>query len=135
MRRLGLNRPRDLIPSLSRRRAARCWPDQRKCPRKLSVRVYRGLGQSAAPQSSCPGSSWKGHTCRAPPRACSVSKATSPSVKCQCNRGCGRAVSVVLPYWGPPRSDDPVGNSAVTGALVSAQERDDNTRSSPDWKA
>ena len=79
MRRLGLLRPRDLVPSPSLRRAARCWPsaglrgDQWGCRR-----MFSGLWVAAchcgctgdrslfAPQSTCPGSSLggRGHTCR-----------------------------------------------------------------------
>ena len=90
-RRLGLIRPRDLVLSPSRGRAARCWPSAGlrvgqlavssqvpwlACGR-LPLRGYRG----PRPVRASVHLSSRGHTCRAPPRACSVSNATSQSVK------------------------------------------------------
>ena len=46
---------------------------------RLPLRVDIGLGQPVAVPNPCGG---KGHTCRTPPRACSVSNATSQSVRC-----------------------------------------------------
>ena len=71
-----------------------------------------------APQSTCPRFSLggRGRTCRIPPRACSVRKATPPSASARlarsrrtcCNRGCGTCVVGRFTHWGPPRSDDPI---------------------------
>ena len=61
-----------------------------------------------------------GRTCRAPSWACSVSNATSPSVKCQAGSYSAYPVQQRLRYvrcwlftshWGPPCSDDPVSSS------------------------
>ena len=49
------------------------------CGWSLAIAGVQRTGQSVAPQSSGPGSSWR----QGPPRACSVSNATPPSVKCQ----------------------------------------------------
>ena len=72
MRRLGLIRPRDLVPSPSLRRAARCWPSAGLRGGQLAVSSQvpwivcgrlplRGTGDRGlfAPQSTCPGSSWR----------------------------------------------------------------------------
>ena len=99
-----------------------------------------------APQSSCPGSSWRqGHTCRTPPRACSVSNAiltirkvpgwhvrgvpSATEVGCfptlvvhhQATEVAVRAWLDVQRHWGPPCSDDLVRSSVVTRALVAGR--------------
>ena len=61
-----------------------CFPVKRKVKsskKKKTGPSWGGIGTSdllcAVPSGG------RGHTCRAPPRACSVSNATPPSVKCQ----------------------------------------------------
>ena len=85
--------------ALSSEGRSRCWPSpglcggQRRCHRKflglrmvaLPLRGYRGPGQSVrtlSPPVLGPRGG-RGHTCRTPPRACSVSNATSQSAECQ----------------------------------------------------
>ena len=108
---------------------------RQRCRRKfldsvwsLTIAGERGLGPvRASVHLSQVLARSRGHTCRTPLRACSVSNATSPSESARlarkrrttCNRGCGTCG--VGPFWSigePPCSDDPVSNSALTGALV-----------------
>ena len=85
MRRLGLIRPRDLVPSPSRRRPARCVV-ARSLDSVWSLAIAGVQGTRACSRLSLPvpgPRGGRGHTCRTPPLACSVSNATSLSVKCQ----------------------------------------------------
>ena len=141
MRRLGLIRPRNLVPSPSRRRVARCWPSvglrggQRRCHRMSSgLRVVachsRGTdrGRPVAPQSTCPGSSWRQEShlpytstgLLRQQRHATIRKVPSWHVRCgpSATGVATRAWLDVQRHWGPPCSDDPVSNSAVTEALV-----------------
>ena len=50
----------------------------------LAITVHRGPEPVRASVPPVPGPrGGRGHTCRTPPRACSVSNATSPSIECQ----------------------------------------------------
>ena len=104
------------------------WQTGRDCN---AIAGAQGTGACSRLSPPVPGPrGGRGHTCRVPPRACSVSNATSLSVsarlarkrRTRCNRGCGTCVCwSVLVHWGPPCSDDPVRNSVVTGALVAGR--------------
>ena len=89
MRRLGLVRPRDLVPSPplgGALPAGRQWVFvgpagvSSQVPWSLAIAGHRRPGQSVAPQSSCPVSSWR-HGSHLP--YTSAGHATSQSVKCQ----------------------------------------------------
>ena len=79
-----------------RRRAARCWPSaslrggQQVVTSSLdsmwSIAIAGAQGTGACSRLSPPvpgPRGGRGHTCRTPPRACSVSNARSLSMKCQ----------------------------------------------------
>ena len=114
MRRLGLIRPQDLVPSRSlggppaagRQRVfveasggvVACSLDN---VWSLAVAGVQGTEACSRLSPPVPGPrGGRGHTCRTPPRACSVSNATSPSAnarlarsrRTQRNRGCATCV-------------------------------------------
>ena len=126
MRRLGLVRPRDLVPSpsLGGPPAAgrqRIFVGASSLCRDgaWSLAIAGASGTGACSRLSPPvlgPRGGRGHTCRTPPRACSVSNATSLSVsawlartlRTRCNRGCGTCGVGRFVHWGPPCSDDSV---------------------------
>ena len=132
MRRLGLIRPRDCVPSPPRRRAARCWPSAGLrggqvavsshvlwiVGGRLPLRGYRGPGpvRASVVLSQVLARS-RGHTCRTLRGTGSVSSAILTIRKVpQWHVGvvpgatevAVRAWLAVLVHWGPPCSDDPV---------------------------
>ena len=132
MRRLGLIRPRDLVPSPSLRRAARCWPSAGLRGSQLAVsshvlwivggrlpwRGYRGPGpvRASVVLSQVLARS-RGHTCRTLRGTGSISSSILTirrvpgrhvSVVPRATEVAVRAWLAVVVHWGPPCSDDPV---------------------------
>ena len=145
MRRLGLIRPRDLVPSPSRRRAARCWPSAGLRGGQLGV-------SSQVPWTACGRLPLRGNRGPGPVRASVllsrvlVEAGVTPAVHLhgpaplatphhhpysarlarnvvhhQATEVAVRAWLDVQSRWGPPCSDDPASSSAVTGALVAGR--------------
>ena len=147
LRRLGMIRPRDFVPSPSLRRAARCWPsaglrgDQWRCHRKFSGLCVvvghcggtedRGL---LAPHSTCPESSGRqreagvapavhseGPAPSATPRHNPLSARLARKSGASCNRGCGTCVVGRFGALGTAVQRRPHKYSVVTGALVAGR--------------
>ena len=153
MRRLGLIRPGDCVPSPSHRgppaagRQRVFVEDQLAVSSHVSLDIVGGRlaiagvqGTGACSRLSPPvpdPRGGRGHTCRTPPRACSVSNATSQSVKClggtyasypeQQRLRCVRCWAVLV-HWGPPCSDDPASTVMLPGPWsLAARSRNEGT--------
>ena len=94
---------------------------------RLPLRVYRGLGPVRASvhlswvlagAGVTPAVHLHGPAPSATPHHYPHSARLARTLRTFCNIGCGTCVVGGSLHWGPPCSDDPVSNSAVTGALV-----------------
>ena len=136
MRRLGLIRPRDLVPSPSLGASGSVVESSQDCGWSLAIAGVQRTG------AVCRASVHWSRVCGG--RACSVSNAILTIRKvpgwhvCVVPRATGvavHAVLVVLPHWWPPCSDDPVSTSDVSGpwslAAWSREGRRDAARIAP----
>ena len=143
MRRLGLIRPRDCVPSLPSSEgrpllavSGSSWRPVEVSSHalwivggRLPLRGYRGPGpvRASVVLSQVLARS-RGHTCRTLRGTGSVSSAILTirkvpqwhvgGVPSAAEAAVRSVVGRLLSHWGPPCSDDPVSNSALTGALV-----------------